>query len=93
MPSSVSAIPVHDENLPMSPMNTASYLSDQTHRTLVDRIETVHLNPGHDLRSTIIEILGDADIWPLKCLEDRLDERRRRRARENKKKDENENSH
>lgn len=65
----------------MSPISHASYLADQTHRTLVDRLAMAHIDPGYDLRSTIIEILGDADIWPIMCLEDRLEERQRRRAR------------
>ncbi|MDR6831331.1 hypothetical protein J2W99_005084 [Bosea robiniae] len=65
----------------MSPIKTAAYLADDTYNTMLDDLANALVNPGPCLRSRLIEVLGDADIWPIMCLEDRLEERQRRRAR------------
>jgi hypothetical protein len=63
----------------MSPIKTAAYLADDTYNTMLDDLANALINPGPCLRSRLIEVLGDADIWPLRCIADRLEERRRRR--------------
>lgn len=51
----------------MSPISSASYLGTDTYRATIDRIIAAYADPGHDLRTTLVEILGDTGIWPDYC--------------------------
>lgn len=66
----------------MSFIETDSYVADAAYAAALDQIEGALRNPGFDLRTRLVEILGEAGVWPIKCLEDRLKERRRRRERD-----------
>lgn len=68
----------------MSPINHAAYLRTDAYRTMLDQIIGAYADHGDDLRTRLVEILGEAGVWPLKCLEDRLEERRRRRERKDR---------
>lgn len=72
----------------MSPINVQAYIPTDAYRAMLDQLMVAPAAPGHDLRTRLVEILGAAGVWPISCLEDRLDEWRRRREREEKKKDE-----
>lgn len=48
-------------------MNTAHYLDTDAYRSTLDRLTAALADPGHDLRTTLVEILGDAGIWPDYC--------------------------
>lgn len=48
-------------------MSANHYLDTDTYRTMLDRIMRAVANPGHDLRTELIEIMGDAGIWPSYC--------------------------
>lgn len=65
----------------MSPINIPAYLATDAYRTMLDEIIAAPADPGLCLRSRLVEILGNAGVWPISCLEDRLDEKQRRRAR------------
>lgn len=70
----------------MSRIQTNSYVADATYDAMLARIIAAPSNPGLCLRGTIIEILADAGVMPLRYLTDLVDERRRRREREDIKK-------
>lgn len=65
----------------MSPINIQAYVPTAAYWSMVDRIIAAPSAPGLCLHSKLIEILGDAGVWPISCLEDRLEERQRRRKR------------
>lgn len=65
----------------MSRIQTNSYVADDTYDAMVARIMAAPSSPGMCLRSTLIEILADAGVMPLRYLTDLVDERRRRRER------------
>lgn len=67
----------------MSPIATNAYLSDEAYDALLDHLEQALTNASLDLRTALIEVLGDAGVWPLRCLEDRLQERAQRRHNAN----------
>lgn len=66
----------------MSPINIPAYLRTDAYRTMLDEIIAAPSDPGLCLRTRLVEILGKAGVWPISCLEDRLDEKQRRRKRE-----------
>lgn len=53
-----------------------TYLHTATYRTMLDRLVEAYADPGHDLRTRLIEVIGEAGVWPMFCLEDRQEERR-----------------
>lgn len=65
----------------MSPINVQAYVPTDAYRAMLDQIIAAPADSGHDLRTRLVEILGAAGVWPISCLEDRLDERQRRRKR------------
>lgn len=65
----------------MSPINIPAYVPTDSYRAMLDEIIAAPADPGHDLRTRLVEILGKAGVWPIACLEDRLDEKQRRRKR------------
>lgn len=65
----------------MSRIQTNSYVADDTYDAMLARIMAAPSSPGMCLRSTLIEILADAGVLPLRYLTDLVDERQRRRAR------------
>lgn len=48
-------------------MNAAHYLDTDAYRLMLARIIATLADPGHDLQTTLVEILGDAGIWPDYC--------------------------
>ena len=65
----------------MTPINIPAYVPTDTYRVMLDEIMAAPANPGLCLRTRLVEILGDAGVWPISCLEDRLEEKQRRRER------------
>lgn len=54
-----------------------SYIANETHALLIDRLIAAPTMPGMGLRSTIFEILADAGVLPERYLPDLLDEQSR----------------
>lgn len=65
----------------MSRIQTNSYVADDTYDTMLARIMAAPSSPGMCLRSTLVEILADAGVLPLRYLTDLVDECQRRGAR------------
>jgi hypothetical protein len=43
------------------------FIVTDAYRAMLDRIMGAVANPGHDLRTELTEIIGDAGIWPDYC--------------------------
>lgn len=65
----------------MTPINIPAYVPTDAYRAMLDQIIAAPAEPGPCLRTRLVEILGAAGVWPISCLEDRLEERQRRRRR------------
>lgn len=48
-------------------MPTDHYIATDTYRLMLDRIASALVDPGHDLRTKLTEIMADAGIVPCYC--------------------------
>lgn len=48
-------------------MNADQFISAEAYRLMLDKIVGALANPSFDLRTQLVEVLGDAGIWPDYC--------------------------